>query len=418
MTPSSIPRLNRMSYRELLLGSLLSFAPLTLRAVPPAQQPLSAPASASQASSSPTTTLSVDARLVNLPVVVRDKHGALVQNLTKADFTLSVDGHPQTIRYFDRDNDLPLTLGLLVDTSQSQRGVLDEERTASATFLDTMLTTPPSHAPDQAFVIQFARQTELLQDLTSSRPKLQEALKQLDTPARNDSGSDPSNDPQTTGSDAGSNGSNGRRGGSRHSGGGTTLYDAVFLSAEELMAKQHGRKALIILSDGVDNGSKETLAHSIESAQRADSIIYAIYFKGEEPRHDFGNRGGGGGFPGGGGNRGGFPGGGGWPGGGGSQRGGGQRGGGASNESRVDGKKILERMANETGGRLFEVSKKQDVAAIYTQIAEELRSQYRLGYTPDSATASDGYHQVDLEISKQKNLFVQTRDGYYTGKER
>ena len=394
----------------------LSFSLTTL-----AQQPKAAEPPAADSPDSATTHLSVDARLVNLPVVVRDKKGALVQNLTKTDFDLNVDSHPQVIRYFDHDNNLPLTLGLLVDTSASQRDVLDQERTASSSFLDTMLTAPAGRAPDQAFVIQFARSVELLQDLTPSRPKLQAALKEIDTPSPNDtsSNSSGSNDPNDPNSNSGSN--QGRRGGNGsggHRGGGTAMYDAVFLSADELLSKQHGRKALIILSDGVDNASKESLAHSIESTQRADTIVYAIYFKGEE-HGSSGNRGGG--FPGGGGGRGGgigFPGGG-YPGGGGGGRGsGGQRGGGGggSQETHVDGKKILERITGETGGRLFEVSKKQDVASIYNQIAEELRSQYRLGYTPDATASADGYHQIDLGIPKQKNLNVQTRDGYYTGK--
>ena len=375
---------------------------VALLASPPTARALARQVPAPDAKTSTAPTLSVDARLVNLPVIVRDKKGALIQNLTKTDFALSVDGHPQTIRYFDRDNDLPLTLGLLVDVSLSQRTVLDEERSASGTFLEQMLTAPANHAPDQAFVIQFARQTELLQDLTDSRPKLQAALKELDTPSRNDI-QDPTPDPDTN--------SGRRSGGYRHTGG-TTLYDAVFLSGDELMAKQHGRKALIILSDGVDNGSKETITRSIEAAQRADTILYAIYFKGEESQHDFGNRGGG--FPGGGGGgRGGV----GFPGGrGGGYPGGGSGGGRTGNENRVDGKKILERMANETGGRLFEVSKKQSVAAIYNQIAEELRAQYRLGYTPDAATSAEGYHQIDLSLPRQKSLFIQTREGYYTGK--
>lgn len=351
-------------------------------------------------------TLSVDARLVNLPVVVRDKKGALVQNLTKDDFVLQVDSHPQTIRYFDIDKNLPLTLGLLVDTSLSQRKAIDDERTASSAFLDQMLTQPQ----DRAFVIQFARSTELLQDLTASRPKLQEALKELDTPGQ---GSSAASDPDDSSNDSNSNG------GRRHRGGGTTLYDANFLASDELMSKQKGRKAIIILSDGVDNGSKETIARSIEAAQRSDTVIYAIYFKGEEgqnysnqPHNGGGRYPGGGGIPGGGYPGGRYPGGGGgYPGGG----GGGGRGGGNPNASHVDGKKILERMAEETGGRMFEVSKKQTFAQIYTQIAEELRSQYRLGYTPDQETASDGYHQVDLSTHK-KDLYVQTREGYYSGK--
>jgi VWFA-related protein len=373
---------------------------LLLPALPVIAQQTSNPAPAPA-----TSTIAVDARLVNLPVVVRDKKGALVQNLTKDDFVLKVDGHPQAIRYFDIDANLPLTLGLLVDTSLSQRDVIDEERTASGTFLDQMLTTPR----DQAFVIQFARQTELLQDLTNSRPKLQAALKEIDTPSPNGRSSSDSDD-------SGSNGQGGRRG---RMGAGTTLYDATFLASDEIMAKQKVRKALIILSDGVDSGSKESLTQAIEAAQRADTIVYAIYFKGQEPqRHDddrqrgVGRQSGGIGFPGG--RGGGYPGGGGgYPGSGGGNPGGGP--GGRDGLNRVDGKKILERISLETGGRLFEVSKKQTVAQIYTQITEELRAQYRLGYTPDQATAADGYHQIDL-TTRQKNLILQTRDGYYTGK--
>jgi VWFA-related protein len=362
------------------------------------------PDTASTISPAASPTLSVDARLVNIPVVVRDKKGALIQNLKKDDFTLEVDGHSQTIRYFDIDLNLSLTLGLLVDTSMSQRQAIDEERTASGTFLEQMLKTPQ----DQAFIAQFAHQTELLQDLTNSRPKLQAALKQIDTPSPNP----PADDPNSPDSHSG-----GRRGGM---GAGTTLYDATFLASDELMSKLKGRKALVILSDGADRGSKETLTKAIEAAQRADAIIYAIYFKGEEQHDQQGghSHGGGGRFPGGGypgGRGGGYPGGGGgYPGGGGGgYPGGGGRGGG--NTSHVDGKKILQQMTDETGGRFFEVSKKQTVAEIYNQIAEELRAQYRLGYTPDQATAADGYHQIAL-TAHRKDLFIQTRDGYYTGK--
>jgi len=133
-----------------------------------------------QAPAGKTDTLTVDARLVNVPVVVQDKKGALVQNLSQENFLLQVDGNPQLIRYFNIDRDLPLTLGLLVDTSMSQRDVIDEEQKASSAFLDDMLNGPAER--DKAFVIQFARSTELLQDITSSKPKLQAALKQLDTP--------------------------------------------------------------------------------------------------------------------------------------------------------------------------------------------------------------------------------------------
>jgi VWFA-related protein len=369
----------------------------------------SAPAAAAQTDGK-TPTLSLTANLVNLPVIVRDKKGGLVQNLTKADFSLSVDGHAQVIRYFDRDQNLPLTLGLLVDTSQSQRSVLDEERDASSSFLDGMLTAPADRAPDRAFLIQFAREVELLQDLTSSRPKLQAAIKEIGTPNPNERSSDDDDNNS-------SNNSNGNT--SNYHRGGTALYDAVYLSANDLMLKQQGRKAVVILSDGVDRNSKETLNRAIEAAQRADMIIYAIYFKGQEQHNNNNNSNNNGGgfprFPGGGG---GYPGGGGgYPGGGGGYPGGGRRGGQQQpQENRVDGKKILQQMADETGGRLFEVKGKDKVADIYNQIAEELRSQYRLGYTPDATISGDGYHRIDLSIPSQKNDRIQTRDGYYTGK--
>jgi VWFA-related protein len=389
-----------------------NFLALLLVAAGPlsAQQPgPTAPAAAATASTAPT--ISVDARLVNIPVVVRDKRGALVQNLTKDNFILQVDSHTQTIRYFNIDKDLPLTLGLLVDVSQSQRDAIDDERAASSSFLDNIMTGPADR--DKAFVVQFAHQTDLLQDVTSSKPKLQSALKQLDSPSFGNSGGSSSG-----GSDSDQNSGNGGYGGGRR-GGGTTLYDALFLSSDEIMAKQKGRKAVVILSDGVDSGSKETLASSIEAAQRADTIVYAIYFKGREGggnNNQSQNQGGrGGGFPGG--RGGGYPGGG-YPGGGGGYPGGG-RGGQRpqGNESHVDGKKILERMADETGGRLFEVTKKETVADIYKEIGDELRATYRLGYTPDDKTASDGYHQIDLSLTKSspKDLIIQTRDGYYTG---
>jgi VWFA-related protein len=347
-------------------------------------------------------TIAVDVKVVTLPVTVRDKHGKIVRDLTKDDFTLQEDGRPQTIRYFSQEANLPLTLGLLVDTSRSQTNVLDAERNASRGFLDQMLV----QEKDKAFLIHFDREVELLQDLTSSREKLQAALELLKTPSDRDR----SNDPNDSGDS--------RSGSGSHHGGGTQLYDAVFLASNELMKKQQGRKALIILSDGVDRGSKTSLESAIESAQRADTVVYAIYFadshredRNEGQRRGGGTgRGGGGGWPGGGG---GWPGGGGgWPGGGGGGRGGpggGQR---HPEEPRTDGKKILERISRETGGRFFEVSKKESVGEIYTSIVEELRTQYSMGYTPDKDSAASSYHHVTLAV-KRKDLTVQTREGYY-----
>jgi len=343
------------------------------------------------------STIAVDVKVVALPVTVRDKHGTIVRDLTKDDFTLQEDGRPQVIRYFSQDTNLPLTLGLLVDTSRSQSNVLDAERNASRSFFDQMLVQPK----DKAFLIHFDREVELLQDLTSSREKLQAALELLKTPSDRERSNDP-NDPSNSPSGSGS--------GSHH-GGGTQLYDAVFLASNELMKKQQGRKAFIILSDGVDRGSKTYLESAIESAQRADTVVYSIYFADshrDEGQRPGGMGRGGGGWPGGGG--GGWPGGGGgYPGGGGGGRGGGQR---HPEEPRTDGKKILERISKETGGRFFEVSKKETVGQIYDSIVEELRTQYSMGYTPDKDSTASGYHHVQLQV-KRKDLTVQTRDGYY-----
>jgi VWFA-related protein len=269
----------------------------------------------------------------------------------------------------------------------SQRRVLDQERSASSTFLDQVMRVNK----DVAFVIHFDREVELLQDLTSSRQKLQAALALLQTPQlqradREGGGNSPG------GESPNSNPGSGRRGGGWGGGGGTLLHDAVYLASNELMKKQQGRKALIVLSDGVDRGSKETLASAVEAAQRADTLVYSILFTSEQPyRGEYGGRG-----MGGMGRRGG-----GWP-------------GRYPQQERPDGKKILEQISKATGGRLFEVSKKQPIEQIYSQIQDELRNQYSLGYTPSPADAAAGYHKI-LLTTKQKDLIVQARDGYYAG---
>jgi len=334
-------------------------------------------------------TISVNVKMVTMFATVRDKHGALVRNLTKDDFVLQQDGHPQTITYFAPDSDLPLTLGLLVDTSGSQRRLLDQERDASHAFIDHLLREDK----DKAFVIHFDRQVELLQDLTSSRQKLEASLDQLGRPqfSQTGSGGSPGSDPGNGGSGGGGGGGGrGSRGG--YGGGGTLLYDAVFLASDEMMKKQQGRKAIVVLTDGVDRGSKETLRDAIESAQRADTLVYSILFADKDA---YGN---GGGY--GGGHMGGM-------GGGGHRR--------QPQETRPDGKKILQQLSKETGGRFFEVTKKESIDQIYAEIDEELRNQYALGYTPGKADADAGYHKIEL-TTKQKDAAVQTREGFYIGR--
>jgi VWFA-related protein len=338
-------------------------------------------------------TYSVNVKVVNVLATVRDKHGNIINNLSKDDFTLEEDGRPQTIKYFTRESDLPLSLGLLVDTSLSQRRVLDEERRASGEFTDDVLRVDK----DASFLIHFDREVELLQDLTKSPQKIGEALQKLETPSMDQ-------DPQQGG--GGYPGAGGRRRG----GGGTLLYDAIFLASDEVLRKQEGRKALVLLTDGVDTGSKESIDEAIEAAQRADTVVYSILFSDQQAYGNGGgwSHGGGWGGPmgGGGGRRGGGYPGGGYPGGGGGYPG---------RMERPDGKKVLERISKETGGRMFEVTKKQTVADIYKQIQDELRNQYSLGYTPDRAAGTE-YRKIHVS-AKSKDMLVQAREGYHLKEE-
>lgn len=362
----------------------------TPQTLPPAQTAAPTSQTAPTPQAAP---IAVDVKVVTMLASVRDKHGKLIPGLAKDDFVLEQDGHAQTIKYFAHETDLPLTLGLLVDTSGSQRRVLDQERAASRTFVDHVLREDR----DKAFLIHFDHEVELLQDLTPSRQKLEAALEQVGAPQFSQTSSSGSNGGSGSG-DPGSGSGHGRGG---RGGGGTLLYDAIYLASDELMKKQHGRKAIIVLSDGVDHGSKESLQEAIESAERADTLVYSILFADKE---GYGNNGGGFGGP--------------RMGGGGMGGGGMGRGGGGyprrTEEPRPDGKKILEQISRETGGRFFEVTKKQTIDDIYTAINEELRNQYSLGYTPEKDDAGSGYHKIQL-TTKQKELIVQTRDGYFVG---
>jgi VWFA-related protein len=370
----------------------LLFCFLLLASPLPSQNQAPPPATA------PVTTIPVDVKVVTLPVTVRDKKGKIVRDLTKDDFELEEDRKPQAIRYFSQETNLPLTVGLLVDTSMSERDNIDRERSASRSFLNQMITRPV----DRAFVIHFDREIELLQDLTSDHAKLEKAVGLIET--------QPSVESVPTG-DQGSGSHHGGRGA------GTKLYDAIFLACDEITKKQTGRKAIVVLTDGEDRGSQETVNSAIESAQKAETVVYTIYIGGHEDRDSGFNgpmdddpmdqRYPGGRYPGGGypGARypGGYPGGG-YPGGGRYPR---------QGDNRPNGKKTLQRIAEETGGRYFEAKKKDSVDDIYAQIAEELRTQFMLGYTPPKDQAS-GYHSIHL-TAKKNDLAVQTRTGYYSG---
>jgi VWFA-related protein len=310
-------------------------------------------------------------KVVNVLASVHNGKNEVVKDLKQEDFTVEEDGRPQTIKYFSRETDLPLTLGLMVDTSGSQRRVLGKEKDATSTFISQVLREDK----DQAFLIKFDAEAELMQDLTPSRKKLQTALNDVE-------GASPR---QLQRRDPNGGSSSGGGGGGRA---GTVLYDSILLASDEEMKKQKGRKALILLTDGDDHGSKVSVSDSIEAAQRSDTLVYSIYFADTE-QSNFNPGFGGGGM--------------------------GRRGGGGRRQQQMprgDGKKVLQRISKETGGSFFEVSKKLPIDKIYEQIEEELRSQYNLGYTPDKSDAGAGFRKIKV-TAKGKGLVVQARDGYY-----
>jgi VWFA-related protein len=273
-----------------------------------------------------------------------------------------MDGRRQSVRYYAQETALPLTFGLLVDSSASQRFILHNERTASAWFLEQVLREDK----DQAFIAHFANGVALLQDLTPSRQKLSLALARLDRPMMLKFENRPANSKDPLG-------------GPVLRGVGTSLYDVVQLSSDKMMKKVQGRKALIMLTDGVDSGSRATVTEAMEAAQRADTLLYSILFADEN------------GYPGG---RNVRP---------GRAKGPAMR--------LAFGKKTLQRMSQETGGSFYAVSKKLPIEKVFEQIQEELRNQYSLGYTSDRAEPA-GFRRIRL-ATKAKALVVQTRNGYY-----
>lgn len=311
--------------RIVAIGVVLA---LTAGLMPAGQQP---------ADELPRITVEVD--VVNVLCAVRDKRGGLVANLTKDDFIVLEDGRPQEIRYFSRETDLPLTIGLLVDVSKSQENLIEIEKQAAGRFLSEVL-----RPKDLAFLISFGVDAELLQDLTGSVTLLRRALDELRLNAAVGGILPP---PVPTGKPRG-----------------TVLYDAVYLAAVERLEREVGRKVMVVISDGVDVGSRVSREQAIEAAQKADAIIYAIYYA--DPRYQFFG----------------------------------------------DGYGALKRMAEETGGRVFRVSRRQPLEAIFAEIQEEMRSQYSIGYTPTNPAKDGSFRRLQIQ-TRQKGLRVQARKGYY-----
>jgi VWFA-related protein len=281
--------------------------------------------------------ISVRVNVVTLFATVHDADGRVVKNLKRDDFVLLEDGVEQKIDYFAQESDLPLTIGLLVDTSRSQTGVLEEERRASYKFLDQVLREDK----DRAFVVHFDTQVETLQGVTSSRSELEAALSKLKIPPRDT----------------------------------TLIYSAVKEASEDPMKELAGRKAFILLTDGVAFREPTSITTAIEYSQRADTIIYPIRYSDPVPlsRPVIGM---------------------------------------ILAMASEHGKSGLHRMARETGGAYNEVTKDESIEEIYARIEDALRNQYSIGYTPGRAESDGKYHKIKL-MTKEKGLVVNTRAGYY-----
>ncbi len=288
--------------------------------------------------------IKVDVDVVNLYCSVRSKQGGLVNTLNKEDFDLSEDAKHQTIKYFSRETDIPLTLGLLVDVSGSQQNLIEVERRAASSFFDSVLKKK-----DVAFLISFGADSELLQDLTGSPRLLQDGLKRLKL-------------------NAGFSGLNSGPVPTMNHQRGTVLYDAVYVAANDMLAHEVGRKAIVIITDGDDQGSKLRERDAIEAAQKADAIIYGILYVDRQFYGGFNMSSGGAG--------------------------------------------VLKHMAEETGGHMFEVDRKNSLERIFEQIQQEMRTQYLIGYTPTNSQKDGSFRKIDLKANN-KDLKVQVRKGYY-----
>jgi len=382
-----MPSLTLLRKSTILALPLLAVAGAYLEPGGATQQTESAPQQSTSPQTAPAAPKSA-LREVVLPVTVRDKKGALVNDLSKGDLTLSQDGRPQTIKSFSRETAQPMRVGLLVDTSHAVSNAMNEERKAATQFVDGVLPATGS-TKDQAFLIHFDREVELLEDFTNSREKLDRELEEM-SPTRQERSDNQG--PETSGDDR-------DRNATRHGHDGTQLYDAIYLASDELMKSKDGRKILVLFSNGADRGSKETLNDAIDAADRANLEIFTVFFKGQQersesefPQHRRPGMGGG------------------WPGSGGG--GGGRRDPEPTSAAGVDGKKIMQQLAARTGGHAFEAKKPGDLDAIYKLIDEEIRAQYLLTYTPDKMDEEGGFHKVELK-AKKEDVFVSLPEGYY-----
>lgn len=312
------------------------------------------PPSGTTDQASPEPTIKIDVDLVNIFYTVRAKKGGqLISDLGQKDFTVYEDGKQQTIQRFSRESDLPLTLGLLIDISASQENLIDIERQAASQFFSSVI-----RPKDEAFLISFGKDTELLQDFTSSPRRLQAALQDLQGDGQTpiiSGGPIPNVNtgplPQT-GTPKG-----------------TLLFDAVYLASNEKLKSEVGRKALILITDGEDQGSTYRLSQAVEAAQKSDAIIYSIYYVDRGFYFRNGMIGGG-------------------------------------------GEGDLEKMSQETGGHVFKVDRKHSLADIFKEIQDELRNQYSIGYTSTNSQRDGSFRKIQIKVDDPAYK-VQARNGYY-----
>src|SRR5271156_2591098 len=292
----------------------------------------------------PLETLKVNVNLVSLYFTVHDKHGALIPHLTKDDFTILEDKDLQKIKNFTAENDQPLTLGILLDTSGSQQNVLPLEQQAGAAFLSRVL-----RSKDEAFLISFDVNLDLLADYTNNAHALAHAMDQAQI-------------------NIGSGGGGGLPSGTPR---GTLLYDAVYSATHEKLSQETGRKAIIILTDGEDQGSVQKLQGAIEAAQKSNTIVYVLLCADR----GFYGRG--------------------------------------IYTVGYSGDSVIRKMAEETGGRVIDVGNNgKKMEGAFAQIEEELRTQYVASYTPTNAKLDGSYRKIDIEV-KGDGLKAQSRKGYY-----
>lgn len=289
------------------------------------------------ASQEPVATLKVSTRVVAISAVVTGKQGEPTGGLTKDDFILKQDGREEPIRYFSQGSELPLTIALMVDTSGSQRTLISDEVLASDVFFETMLGRPE----DRAALIQFDARVLQIKGLTSSPDELHLALLSLHA------------DPKFEGA--------------------TLLNDAVDAVARRILAKETGRKAMILLTDGGDAGSRTPIAKAIEQAERSDIQIYSIVYTAQND-----------------------------PGGANGQH----------TRSPDQGVALLQSLSESTGGHVFTVSPRMSLREIFARIAQDLRLEYELGYTPPPDTPPNSYHKLELK-TRDRKLTAQARKGFF-----